>query len=241
MDMSFYAMARDRQKLGSPGYFYYHELYAEKVSENANKAKRESLAYIASLKDYSPLNRYAKNSEIQKVDPQAHKFLVMRKKKFKEVTKEWAEKHHLRSCAEAHDATMTVSSLAIISLFLVAPPIACLAIPVAAVTTMASSGYRCRVNEESADEKTIQEVNKEELKGGIRFYQACQKVEQIKEKNKGLFRKLCSNVTDNRLFRETPSWNNRISKIEKKLEDYGEKFLCTEEDQEKIALLEKLI
>ena len=225
-------------------YSYYNMRYEQARTEEFNKYIKETFELeegLRSLTDHSPLDWHVVSGEIPKIDPQAHKFLALRKRKFAELTKELAQKQGVNSCTEARYREMNSlkTALPLVGLFLFpVTNLALLAVPAVPVVAWAKLNYRCRVNEEAADERTIKEATEEELKGGFRFYQACQKVEQVLWKNKSLLGKLFSSVADSRLFRDAPLWEDCIAKIEKKLGSHGKKFLCTEEDQKIIALLE---
>lgn len=243
MTSSHYAMLQNNSR-SLTEFSYYNMRCQQAGREESDRFLREAFEadeLLRSLTDSSPLDWYARSDKIQKIDPQAHKFLALRKRKFKELTKELAQKQGINSCAEAHLREM--------SRLMMSVPIACMflfpinvyvlfAIPATPGIAWARLNYKFRANEMAADERTLKEATEEELKGGIRFYQACQKVEQVLWKNKSLLGKLFSSAADSRAFRSTPFWKDRTMKTKKKLESLGKKFLCTEEDQKIIALLQ---
>ncbi len=113
--------------------------------------------------------------------------------------------------------------------------------------------------EQEADSRAILKANVEELKGGMRFFKVCQKVHQLRDRikydNGGFFNRLFlsinssferfSSISSEKNWLPSlamdPSWKDCITKIEKELQVRGEDISAMQEDQEKIALLEKFV
>ncbi|PWU13475.1 MAG: hypothetical protein C5B45_05935 [Chlamydiae bacterium] len=95
-----------------------------------------------------------------------------------------------------------------------------------------------RIKTRAVDAGLVEEstIQPETLKGGILFYKACQKVNQ--EKSRIFF----TSSGENRfsVLESTPTFKERITQLEKKLNNLGEPWECTETDQETIKKIEKL-
>lgn len=96
-----------------------------------------------------------------------------------------------------------------------------------------------RIKEEKADNKAIQQADKAQLEGGIRFYMALQQAHQRKVNDNLLNLFFFTLSGEKRIIslEELPSLEGRISKLKSKLKDLGEPWY-EGKDQEKIDEIE---
>jgi hypothetical protein len=202
-------------------------------------------SFINELMDNSTLNVYADNSRIEQIDLQAHKFLVLRKNEFCKVRILGSIPSFSNLKKQACTAFGTISGFMLTALATSA---------VAAISGLfifvGSSLYAIprglHLMEREADDRTILEADLEELKGGLRFFKACQKAHLLRdgmEYNRFLGR--ISSTSSEKSWLPSlalePSWESRITKIENELKNRGEDISATQEDQQKIALLEGFV
>jgi hypothetical protein len=95
-----------------------------------------------------------------------------------------------------------------------------------------------RIKAEAVDTSLVEDpsITPEVLEGGIRFYEACRRVNQ---KNNRIF---FTNSGENRfsVLESTPLLKDRIIQLKKKLKDLEKPWECTEADQETIDKIENL-
>lgn len=223
---------------------------------------------IKEIMDNSMLNSYVDNLKINQVDPQAYKFLVLRKDEFLKL--------RILKCARKSFPIREIKKQALPSLGMISGLMLAFSFPFTGVIatslvlgsgmlistgsglTMMSTAHR--LQEQETDDRAILQADVEELKGGMRFFKACEKVyrlrDRVKDNNSSLFDRLFLSTNSGfwGRFSSTsseegwipslamnPSWKERITKIEKKLQDRGEDISTTQEEEQKIALLEELV
>jgi len=236
----------------------------QQMRQRCEKDIPEMQASINELMNNSMLNGYADSSIIERIDLQAYKFLVLRKDEFWELRSLKCTRKGLQKREIQKQALPFLGLISGLTLVFSCPFAGAIALPIAIGSgmcistgsglTMLSTAHR--LQEEEADDRAILKANIEELKGGIRFFKACQKVYQIRDHNGGLFDRLFLSLNSGfggQLFSTSseeswlpslavdPSWKDRITKIEKKLQARGEDISAMQEDQGKIDLLEKFV